>query len=134
MKKFLRYLLMAVLFGALLFWIVSQKPATRVTVATPVATLTAEELYRQFYEDENLANEKYLNKTIRVTGPLMDVTTNNAGFKTVVLGKGRPLVHARLRKDFSDTGKNPDVGDDLTLICTCMGLVEAVELRDCKME
>lgn len=134
MKKLLLYLFMAVLFGAALFWIISQKPMARKTVASPVASMTVAELYRQFYEDENLANEKYLNKTIRVTGPFMDVTTDKSGFKTVLLGNGRPLVHARIRKDFSDTGKNLNVGDDLTLVCTCMGLVEAVELRDCWVE
>ena len=134
MKKLLLYLLMAALFGAALFWIISQKPASRETVARPVATLTAEELYRQFYEDENLANEKYLNKTIRITGPMKDVLTDDAGFQTVILGNSQPLAKARLRKDLAEFGNNLNVGDELILICTCMGLVETVELRDCRVE
>lgn len=134
MKKLLLYLLLLLLFGALLFWILSQKPATRETVARPVATLSAEELYRQFYEDESLANSQYLNKTLRISGPMKDITTDPAGFKTVTLGIDRPLAQARLHKDFAGTLSKLNVGDDLTLICTCIGRVEAVELRDCRVE
>ena len=134
MKKFLLYLLVAALFGALLYWILSQKPIGRTTVAKPVATLTVEELYRQFYEDENLANEKYLNKSIRISGPLRDVVRNPAGYTTVVLESGRATAHARLNKEAGLAQLELNVGDDLTLVCTCAGLVEAVELRDCRVE
>jgi hypothetical protein len=65
---------------------------------------------------------------------MKDVLTDDAGFRTVILGNSRPLAKARLRKGLADFSKNLNVGDELTLICTCMGLVETVELRDCRVE
>lgn len=133
MKKFLPYLLLVLLLGVLLFWILSQKPL-KSAAPTPVASLTVEELYRQFYEDENLANEKYLNKTLRITGALMDAYTDDTGFGTVVLEGGKARALARMHRGFDIGQLKLERGDNLTVICTCMGLMNDLDLRDCQVE
>jgi len=46
-------------------------------------TLTAEQLYQAFKDNEQLANQKYLDKAIELTGRIAQITTNQQG-QTVI--------------------------------------------------
>ena len=135
MKKLLLYLLAAVVVGFIVWQVLSTKPSSAIQPRTPVESLTAAELYRQFKEDENLANERYLNKFVRVSGLFNDAGMGGDGMWHLWLSyNGRRMVHARMAADAADGVKSLQRGQLVTLRCRCVGLVDLVELRDCLLE
>lgn len=138
MKKlllYLLYLLAAVAVAFIVWQVLSTKPSSLIEPRTPVESLTAEELYRQFFEDESLANARYLNKFVRVSGIFNDAGLAGDGMMHVWLSaKGRRVVHGRMAPQAADQLKSRSVGQLITLRCRCVGKVDLVELRDCVLE
>lgn len=75
-RKYLVWVLIigmsSIAFGAYMY----NKPHRNIAWATPDYVRTATELYREFDEEEALANERYLNKVIGVKGTLSKIEIN----------------------------------------------------------
>lgn len=86
MKKWIKIVLLIVtvflITGSIMVYRIYTKPHRDVSVEKGVA-LTAQSLYDAFKTNEAVANTKYLDKTIELTGVVAEVTTNQAG-NTVV--------------------------------------------------
>ncbi len=89
MNQKTKILLLIVLFGGLLggsiglyLWF---KPVPGIESLDTEISIPANDLFLAYEADENLANEKYLNKVIEVTGLVREIKTNEAGFPVVVL-------------------------------------------------
>ncbi|TAK32075.1 MAG: hypothetical protein EPO28_17950, partial [Saprospiraceae bacterium] len=72
MKKFILYGFMVLLFGVALWWVLSQKSSEAIQSTKAEFTMEAGRLYHEFWANEAEANEKYLNKIIRVSGEVVD--------------------------------------------------------------
>ena len=71
------------------------KPHKNIARAQPDYSLTSAEIYREFEETEPLANGRYLNKVVAVTGELNGVETNEKGDPVLVLEAGSVLGGVR---------------------------------------
>jgi hypothetical protein len=132
MKNGFGYLIVTAFFVIVLLWVLSQKPNNTVEDTRPEFELTASQLSLDFYHDESLANQNYLNKIISVEGEILKVTSNT-GKKEIWL-KGTPngydlrcLLSNRLdqRTVFQNSEK-------IRLKCVCTGLTDKVELMQCE--
>lgn len=89
MNQKTKILLLIVLFGGLLggsiglyLWF---KPVPGIESLNTEISIPANDLFLAYEADENMANEKYLNKVVEVTGLVREIKTNEAGFPVVVL-------------------------------------------------
>ncbi|MCC6725803.1 MAG: hypothetical protein IT258_14935 [Saprospiraceae bacterium] len=97
------------------------------------AKIEAIQLFDEFLNDETGANEKYLNKIIEVSGEVSTVRSNEAG-TSVILKTNDPALGVRCRFE-RNPGKELErysVGQHVRLKCLCSGMVQDVELVQCK--
>jgi putative nucleic acid binding protein len=135
MKKFLLSVFLLFLFAAALWWVLSQKSGEAIQSTRAEFTVEAGQLYHEFYTDEAEANEKYLNKIIRVNGEVLDFS--GAGKEKVVVWLSANDNHAV--KCTLDPRKEHrrsvfQKGELVTFKGTCTGLAGQVGLVDCVEE
>jgi len=111
---------------ALAMW---YKPHRKVEYEQGIA-VTAETLFREYAGDEKAADERYLNKTIAVTGTVAELDTNQDGQIVVVLSTGDPAggIACTLR---DKTGVRMREQDVIRLKGICSGRLADVILTDC---
>lgn len=103
----------------LLYWIFN-KPHRDVTKEKGI-TLTAQQLYDAFKNNETQANSLYLDKAIELNGTVADISTNQAGQKVVNFSTNDPLV--MINCTFKTDPGNLKVGDTITFKGICTGYI-----------
>ena len=129
MEKIIRKYLMWVLimgvggiaFGAYMY----NKPHKNIARTQPDYSLTATEVYREFDENELLANERYLNKVIAVKGELSKIEINEKGDPVLVLETGSALGGVRCTME---TGQAQQIatlqeGGEVQVKAICTGML-----------
>jgi tRNA_anti-like len=135
MKKTLLYLFLLLLFGTALWWVLSQKSGEAIQSTRAEYTIEAGQLYREFYNDEAAANEKYLNKIIRVNGEVVDFSaSSNSKVSVWLAAGGNHAVKCSLDPRKEHRREEFQKGESVTFKCTCAGLTGQVELVDCVEE
>mgnify|MGYP006267989573 CR=1 FL=1 len=76
----------------------NRKPASMADVTSDFSVNTTN-LLAAFEKDEAAANKKYLDKVLEVQGALKEVTADDKGFYTVVLGDDASLSSVRCSID-----------------------------------
>jgi putative nucleic acid binding protein len=71
--------------------------------ATPDVQITSADLIGAFETNEKLANQKFLDKIIAVTGKIKDINKDEKGYYTVVLGEASAMSSVRCSMDTSHT-------------------------------
>ena len=71
-------------------WYVFHKPHRDVKDESGIA-VSAEQIFSDYNTNEQVANKKYLNKTVLVTGVVQDVKTNQEGSTVVYLKTSDPV-------------------------------------------
>jgi DNA/RNA endonuclease YhcR with UshA esterase domain len=113
-------------------WYMYNKPHEGVAGVPADVQLTAHDLYDDFQKDENLANKKYLNKVVEVTGKVSDVQNVNGSY-IILLSSTSDMggVSCQLMKDESNKAKSVKKTDSLTIKGKCSGYLMDVNLVDC---
>ncbi len=108
------------------------KPHVGVGNAKPDVTMLADDLYKQYNENETTANQKFLNKVIAVTGTVDEVNTSNNAF-VILLKKADDMggVSCNL---FTNTNANIQQGKTVTIKGRCTGFLMDVALTDCVVQ
>ncbi|MES2701460.1 MAG: hypothetical protein V4649_02420 [Bacteroidota bacterium] len=107
------------------------KPHEKVEDMKGVA-VTAVTLSKEYTENEQAADNKYLNKAIEVSGTVSEVNTNQDGGLMVVLDSGDPMtgVQCTMREKGASIAK----GQNIKLKGKCSGNgITGVSLTDCIM-
>jgi uncharacterized protein YpmB len=118
-------LVIAIVFSV---WFALNKPHRSVEdeVSIPV---TAIKIFSAYTTNETTANNQYLDKTIAVTGEIMEIKKNQEDNTVLVLKSEDPLFGvACTMKKFEGNFK---AGDQVTIIGICSGFTSDVVLRDC---
>ena len=96
--------------------------------------MTATDLYDDFQHDETLANKKYLNKVIEVTGTVSEVQNVN-GSQIILLDSGRDMggISGQLA---NDKNNKADIKKStiITVKGKCSGFLIDVNLVDCVLK
>lgn len=91
--------------------------------------VSAAQLVKEFQENENEANAKYLDKAIEVTGLVAEVSKNQDGKQTILLSSDDAFtgVFCTL-KDTENTSLA--TGANVTIKGICSGMLSDVRLRE----
>jgi hypothetical protein len=92
--------------------------------------VTAIALAKEFGENEQAANTKYLNKVIEVSGIVSETEQNQDGGLMVILDTGDPMVGVQCA--MREKGLAVDKGKEMTIKGFCSGSgITGVSLTDC---
>lgn len=126
-------IVLLVLTGFLIANYFLNKPAARTIEGDADYQVDAHQLYTQFEEDEEKANEKYLNKIIAVRGKITDISEPDSLGFTVTLGTDGMFGISCEVADVEKT-RFINVGDSITMKGLCTGKLMDVVLVKCIVE
>jgi len=89
-------------------------------------------LTKEYQNDEKLANSKYLNKDIEVSGIISAVSNNQDGEFIITLDSGDPL--SEVQCTMRDKNLKVTKGQNVTIIGTCTGNNMGVILTKCALK
>jgi len=93
--------------------------------------VTAVALFKAYSFDEPQANAKYLDKAVAVTGTVGEVSTNQEGFKVIVLKTEDAFFGVSCTmKDLTVEASN---GEEVTIKGFCRGYLSDVVLNECEL-
>ncbi|PZX64429.1 OB-fold protein [Hydrotalea sandarakina] len=124
MKKTLKYFLIALLVVAIVatgFVIYVYNKPHRNVANEKAVTLTAEQLYQAFKDNEQHANQLYLDKAIELTGRIAQITTNQQGQTVIDFNTADSLV--TINCTFKEAPQNIKVGDSIHFKGICTGYI-----------
>lgn len=132
MKKAL-FLVLALVFlaGAVVFYFQWNKPH-RNPADEEGLKISAEELFAKYESNETEANASYLNKTIEVSGAIMDSGLNQDGEPTLTLNAGNEMFGVLITFNPSEKEKVLAKlnGDKVTSKGICSGYITDVIIKD----
>lgn len=112
-----------------------RKPHTNVASIKAAKSLTAEELYKQFEENENIANKIFVDKVLEVKGSVIAIEHTDST-ANIQLGSGQQTGDINcsfvLLKD--ESIKLPSKKDQVIIKGRCTGYLVDVNLVDCMIE
>lgn len=116
-------------------WYLYNKPHTGVENVEADIHITAADLYNDFEHDEALANKKYLNKVIEVTGNVSEVQNVN-GSQIILLSSTSDAggVSCQLTNDENNKKSTVKKSTTITIKGRCSGYLMDVNLVDCLLE
>ncbi len=131
MKKAILALLIIALAGLAVGYYQWNKPKENMVTSQAEAVLEAAQLLTEYSAAEDAANDKYLGKTIAVTGPVKE-TSIEAGTVKVMLGTGQEFgVYCTLDSLAQHPRTEFPVGETITLKGKCDGYNLDVQLSRC---
>lgn len=91
------------------------------------ATLSAQELFSSFENNLAEANKKYVENVVEVTGEVVEISSNDDGTTTIILGTSDPIfgIKAVLLKSEESI---PEKGNEVTLRGIVSGFNSDVEI------
>jgi hypothetical protein len=98
-------------------------------------SISADEIYSTFEENETAANEKFLGKVIEVTGIINEIEKTDSGQLIVLLSCSSPLggVRCSFETDQDNVSKKVTNGSTCTLKGKCSGMLMEVVLDNCAL-
>lgn len=119
--------------GAITGYLIYNKPYEKMESASIDFKTTAESLFTDFESDENLANEKYLDKIMVVSGVVKGVNTSEDGLVNVMLESGGMMggVICKLDELTEHKRKTFSEGETVTFKGICTGMLMDVVLVRC---
>lgn len=133
MKKFLILGLFFALLAGGYGWYLYNKPVADLDHIDADFSLTADELFDQFENNEADANKKYLGKVIEVYGQVRDLTIGDSGELNMLLASGSPFfgINCGISSVSETKYKNYKVGDSIKIKGECTGVSMDVVLTRC---
>lgn len=125
-------LCLIVLAATAFYWY--QKPRSGLSDIKPAYTLTAQDLYTAFQQDEKKANEKFVEKVIEVNGTVDNVQQTDSTV-SVLLSSGNEMggVNCSMAKN-DHKGNIPAKGSAIKIKGRCVGFLMDVNLVDALIE
>jgi len=134
MKRWQKILLWLLVIGLLGFGIMKgylyylkNKPHRDVTKEQGIS-VTAEQIFTDFSTNEAVANQKYLNKAIEVTGEVAEVKKNQDNNTVVVLKTSDPIFGVNCT--FKEDPGNIQAGNQITFKGICTGFISDVVINE----
>ncbi|MEM6316948.1 MAG: hypothetical protein AAF960_04720 [Bacteroidota bacterium] len=134
MNKPLKYSLMAiatlVVIGGIATTFIFNAPKMTVENKSVDFQLSATELYQEYNENESVADQKYIDQVIEVSGTIFELSTDQQGATVVLLATGDSGAGV-LCTLVADAAFDKKVGDSVTLKGVCTGKLMEVVLNRC---
>ena len=133
MKKLIGIGLLLALLGVGVGYFMYNKPHQNMEKAEADMTLEATTLFSAFESNEAEANEKYLDKIIKISGTVKEVNTDEEGNISLTLESGNELFGVICQMDNLTKQEKTDfkIGEPVTLKGICTGMLMDVVLVRC---
>ncbi|MBL0343140.1 MAG: hypothetical protein IPP71_21090 [Bacteroidetes bacterium] len=114
-------------------WYLYNKPVAKLDNADAEYSLNADELFRQFENDEAAANKKYLGKIIEVNGKVRDLSIGDNGELNLIMASESDMfgINCGIGNSSEMQYKNYKVGDSILVKGECTGISMDVVLTRC---
>jgi hypothetical protein len=130
-KKIFYYLMIGGVFGAAIGYYMYTKPLESIESLKTSFSISSDDLLTAFESDEDLANQKYLDKVIEVKGKVSKTERNN-GTTSVYLATENELSSVIFQLESDDPSIKE--GQEITLKGICTGyLMDVVLVRSVKV-
>jgi hypothetical protein len=116
-------IILAVLGGAIYY----NRPQRSVASEKGIEVMAAD-LVKEYQENEHVANGKYLDKAIQVSGVIADVSKNQDGKPTITLSSNDAMTGVFCTLKESPT--NISAGSSITIKGICSGMLSDVRIRE----
>ncbi len=133
MKKILIVILIALVIGGGYGYYLYNKPVANTESLNAAYSLSADELFNHFENNETDANSKYLGKIIEVSGKVREFSIGDSGELNLVLASGSEMfgINCGLSEGQDSRYKNYEVGDSIKIKGECSGISMDVVLTRC---
>jgi len=134
-KKITIPLIIFVIAGILAMSYVFRAPENSVANENSAYTLTADELFTAFEENESMANEKYLGKVIEVSGTINEIEKTDNGQLVLLLSCSSPMggIRCTFESKQDQVSKQVSQGSVCTIKGKCSGMLMEVVLDNCSL-
>ena len=133
MKKLLIiFVVLAVIIGGYAIYLYN-KPVADTQDLKAEYTVSADDLFRQFENNESEANSKYLGKIVEVNGKIREFSIGDSGELNMVLASESDMfgINCGLSKGQDADYKNYSEGDSIKIKGECSGISMDVVLTRC---
>lgn len=98
-------------------------------------TLSATELFQEYSENQAIADQKFINRVIEVTGTIFEISEDQQGATVFFLDTGESNAGVLCTMTLEDTQKvtHKKVGDAITIKGFCSGMLMEVVLNRCSL-
>ena len=133
MKKIIGIILVVVVVGIGYAYYLYNKPVADTSDLSAAFSLTADDLFSQFENDESVANSRYLGKVIEVKGRIREFSIGDSGEINLVLASGSDMfgINCGLSKGEDKKYENFREGDSIKVKGVCSGISMDVVLTRC---
>ena len=108
------------------------QPRKDVSAQHTDVTINANHLYQQYYEHEQEANQKYLDKVIEVKGKVSEVQSNNGLIVLLInAGNGMGGINCSMKENNSINVMQQLKDKEVLVKGKCTGFLMDVNLVDC---
>lgn len=117
-------------------WKAYNKPVATLHEVKPELEVEAEQIFADFAENEESANQKYLGKVIRISGNVLDVNINTSEYSTVYLDANDVMgsLSCQLEKGEETKAEKLNAGQKIAIKGKCTGFAMDVVLTQCIIE
>ena len=136
MNKYLKIFLIVFAIGLVVglsaVYYIFHMPHRNLANEKPAFSMDAEQIVKDFQADENMSNQKYLDKAVQISGSIVDITNDKGNVTFVLLDKSNGVSCAMDSANYAEHKTqfaNVKIGDKITVRGKCdvfdpiMGLV-----------
>jgi hypothetical protein len=130
-KKLFISLIIGILIAGSIGFYLFNKPHADIASQTPVATLSASELFRAFSEDEAAANLKYAGKVVEISGVIYSAEEGSQGDLNILFMDENEMFGVACTIDQYENMDKLSEGQEITIKGECSGMLSDVVLIRC---
>lgn len=120
---------------ALGFTIIMNAPKASVKEKAVDFTLSATELFEEYSENQSVADQKFIDQVIQISGQIFEISTDQQGATVFVLTTGGKEAGVLCTLELGERDKviSKKIGDAITLKGVCTGMLMEVVLNRCRV-
>ena len=132
--KYIKILLVIACLGSITGFYLYNKPVKSTASKSVDVAIQAADLFNEFAADENVANKKYLDKIISISGVVTNVA-DEEGLTIVTLKTTSDMFGVICKIEASDNkAKSLKTGDEVRVKGVCTGMLMDVVMVRCVIE
>lgn len=132
-KNLIIFILILVIIPISLFFYVYNKPHRDINDEEPVVNITANQLFVEYEQNEDEANERFLDKVIIIEGKIDELDISKEDDPTIIIKNAEDFfgVSCSFGKEMEQLLANKKIGDFIKVKGICKGYLSDVVLIDC---
>ena len=130
MKKILIFILLTVLIGSAIAFYQFNKKVESLDNAVAGFSLSSDELFDSFDQDESNAQTKYAGKILEVKGEILRINQNDST-QSITLKAENSMMGGGVNCSFPNPLEGLNIGDVVKVKCECQGYLMDVVLNNC---